>query len=89
MPSSVLIGVISFLLTFGTAKKYAMARQYELDSNQELVAAGFSNAFGSIFGSIASAGRLSLSHTHSACRRRLSLPPSDSPEVGLQSPLSH
>jgi hypothetical protein len=32
--SAVLIGVISFLLSYGTAKKFAIERQYELDSNQ-------------------------------------------------------
>jgi MFS superfamily sulfate permease-like transporter len=50
--------VVSFLISFGVAKRYAIQRRYDLDSNQDLMALGIANAFGSLFGAIPAAGPL-------------------------------
>jgi len=54
-----LVAVTSFLTTYATSKKQALAHSYSIDASQEMFALGMAGACGSFFGSFPPSGSLS------------------------------
>jgi hypothetical protein len=56
VPSAVILAVVSYMLSFSVAKKYATQNRYEIDNSQELLAMGVADLVGSFFGAFPVAG---------------------------------
>jgi SulP family sulfate permease len=61
VPSGCAIGLISFTGNWAVSKRYAVINGYEVDANQEMMAAGLSSIIGVLLNSFAVSGGLSRS----------------------------
>ena len=64
------IAVVSFAVNMSIAKLFAKKFRYQMNSNQELLAYGTSNIFGSFFNCLVASGSLSRSAVYASCGGR-------------------
>ena len=71
LQGTVVLAIISYIISISMAKIFANKNGYKVDDNQELLALGAANIFGSAFGAYPASGSLSRTALAAMVRRDL------------------